>query len=109
MIDETARLREEWSEEGKAPIRIGIGINTGDAVVGNIGSRQVLSYTVIGDAVNLASRLESKNKDYGTEIIISEFTLARIGDSIETRYLDEVKVKGKDKAVKIYEVKGRTP
>ncbi|MHB0968442.1 MAG: CHASE2 domain-containing protein [Thermoanaerobaculia bacterium] len=109
MIDETARLREEWSEEGKAPIRIGIGINTGDAVVGNIGSRQVLSYTVIGDAVNLASRLESKNKDYGTEIIISEFTLARIGDSIGTRYLDEVKVKGKDKAVKIYEVEGRTP
>lgn len=106
MIDETARLRAQWESEGKAPIRIGIGINTGEAVVGNIGSRQVFGYTVIGDAVNLASRLESKNKDYGTEIIISEFTLVRIGDRIPANYLDEVKVKGKDQAVKIYEVKG---
>lgn len=106
MIDETARLRRQWEAEGKAAIRIGIGINTGDAVVGNIGSQQVFGYTVIGDAVNLASRLESKNKDYGTEIIISEFTLLRIGDRIQANYLDEVKVKGKDKAVKIYEIKG---
>lgn len=106
MIDETARLRTQWESEGKAAIRIGIGINTGDAVVGNIGSQQVFGYTVIGDAVNLASRLESKNKDYGTEIIISEFTLLRIGERIQANYLDEVKVKGKDKAVKIYEIKG---
>lgn len=106
MIEETARLRARWETEGKASIRIGIGINTGDAVAGNIGAEQVFGYTVIGDAVNLASRLESKNKDYGTEIIISEFTLARIGDGFETVYLDDVKVKGKEKAVKIYEVKG---
>ena len=104
MIDETARLRARWEGEGKASLRIGIGINTGDAVVGNIGAEKVFGYTVIGDAVNLASRLEGKNKDYGTEIIVSEFTLARIGNAFETVYLDEVKVKGKDKAVKIYEV-----
>ncbi|HET7435859.1 MAG TPA: adenylate/guanylate cyclase domain-containing protein [Thermoanaerobaculia bacterium] len=104
MVEETARLRAQWEAEGKAALRIGIGINTGDAVVGNIGSGRVFSYTVIGDAVNLASRLESKNKDYVTEIIISEFTLARIGDSFETVYLDDVKVKGKERAVKIYQV-----
>jgi adenylate cyclase len=107
MIEATTRIRERWEKIGKASIRIGIGLNTGDAVAGNIGAEQVFSYTVIGDAVNLASRLESKNKDYSTEIIISEFTLARIGDEFETVYLDEVKVKGKDKAVKIYEVRGR--
>jgi class 3 adenylate cyclase/CHASE2 domain-containing sensor protein len=104
MIDETARLRAQWETEGKAAIRIGIGVNTGDAVAGNIGSERVFGYTVIGDAVNLASRLESKNKDYGTEIIVSEFTLARMGEGFKTVYLDEVKVKGKEQAVKIYQV-----
>jgi adenylate cyclase len=107
MIEETARLRDRWSAEGKAAIRIGIGINTGDAVVGNIGAEKVFGYTVIGDAVNLASRLEGTNKQYGTEIIISEFTLARIDSTFETVYLDEVKVKGKERAVRIYQVKGR--
>ncbi len=104
MIDETARLRARWESAGKAALRIGIGINSGEAVVGNIGAEKVFGYTVIGDAVNLASRLEGKNKDYGTEIIVSEFTLARIGNAFQTVYLDDVKVKGKENAVKIYEV-----
>ena len=108
MIEETARIRARWEADGKPALRIGIGVNTGDAVVGNIGAEKVFGYTVIGDAVNLASRLEGKNKDYGTEIIISEFTLARIDSAFQTVYLDEVKVKGKERAVRIYEVKGRT-
>ncbi len=108
MIEETARIRSRWEADGKPALRIGIGVNTGDAVVGNIGAEKVFGYTVIGDAVNLASRLEGKNKDYGTEIIISEFTLARIDSTFQTVYLDEVKVKGKERAVRIYEVKGRT-
>jgi adenylate cyclase len=105
MVQETASLRARWETEGKAAIRIGVGVNTGEAVVGNIGAEKVFGYTVIGDAVNLASRLESKNKDYGTEIIISEFTRERIGGAFEAVYLDEVKVKGKERAVKIFQVK----
>ena len=106
MVSETAKLREKWEAENKPAIRIGVGVNTGDAVVGNIGAEKVFGYTVIGDAVNLASRLEGTNKEFGTEIIVSEFTLERIGDTFNTVYLGEVKVKGKARAVKIYQVTG---
>lgn len=108
MIEETARLREEWEGQGKPSLRIGVGVNTGEAVVGNIGSNRVFGYTVIGDAVNLASRLEGKNKDYGTEIIVSESTKERMGNDIPAFYLDEVRVKGKNLPVKIYEIRGRS-
>lgn len=109
MIEETARLRAAWEAEGKPALRIGIGLNTGEAVVGNIGSSRVFGYTVIGDAVNLASRLEGKNKDYGTGIIISESTKLRMGEGIPAFYLDEVQVKGKQQPVKIFEIRGQTP
>ena len=108
MVEETARLRAQWEAEGKPSLRIGVGLNTGEAVVGNIGSDRVFGYTVIGDAVNLASRLEGKNKDYGTEIIVSESTRLRMGDTIAAFYLDEVQVKGKQQAVRIYEIRGRS-
>jgi adenylate cyclase len=108
MKGKMEEITARFEREGKPPIRIGIGINTADVVVGNIGSLEhKLDYTVIGDGVNLASRLEGQNKDFGTTIIVSEFTLARTGDRFAVRPLGEVKVKGKERAVAIYELLGR--
>jgi adenylate cyclase len=108
MRDATAAMARRWVAEGKPDIRIGIGINTAEVVVGNIGSLEhKLDYTVIGDGVNLASRLESQNKEFGTTIIISEFALAKLDDRYDVRQLGDVKVKGKEKPVAIYELLGK--
>ena len=109
MQAKTAELARRWVAEGKPDIHIGVGINTAEVVVGNIGSLDhKLDYTVIGDGVNLASRLESANKEFHTGIIVSEFTLAKLGDRFEVRALGDVKVKGKERPVAIYELLGRT-
>lgn len=108
MRERLTEMQAQWQSEGREPFEIGIGINTGQAVVGNLGSQQIFDYTAIGDTINLGARLESINKEYDTpkHIIISEFTLEKVKDLVDVNYLDEVKVKGKNKAVKIYELIG---
>jgi adenylate cyclase len=105
MTRALADLNREWAAAGRPQLDIGIGISTGEMVAGNIGSNAIMSYTVIGDSVNLGARLESLNKDYGTHIIISEATRAALKGHYEIRPLGEVVVKGKSRPVAIYEVK----
>jgi adenylate cyclase len=107
MIEKLKDLNEKWIGEGKPPLDIGVGINTGMMMVGNMGSQQRFDYTVMGDAVNLASRLEGANKQYQTNILISESTYERVKDEFTVMELDSVRVKGKIRPVKIYQLVGR--
>ena len=97
-------LREKWKKEERPQLRARIGINTGEVIVGNMGSRDVFDYTVMGDHVNLGSRLEGANKFYGTQIMISEFTYEHVKDEFYTRELDLIRVKGKEKPIKVFEL-----
>ncbi|WP_353686095.1 adenylate/guanylate cyclase domain-containing protein [Thermodesulfovibrio sp. 3462-1] len=113
MIKRLRALCKKWDEEGKPQLKIGIGINTGEALVGNIGAEgKKMDYTIIGDSVNLASRLEGLNKEFNSEIIISEFTFKKLQEKIETGFfgaidveeLGEISVKGKEQPVKIFKI-----
>ena len=95
-------LNESWPPEKR--ISIGIGINSGIMTVGNVGSEGRMNYTLMGDPVNLGARLEGTNKQYGTTIIISEFTYGLVKDQVVARELDNIRVKGKNKPVLIYEL-----
>lgn len=105
MREKLFALNKKWESQGIEPLKIGIGINTGEMIVGHMGSPRLVDYTVIGDNVNLTSRIESLTKEYNVDILISETTYNEVKDSINAEYVDEVVVKGKTKAVKIYAVK----
>ena len=92
--------------EGRPALDIGIGLNSAEVIFGNVGARKKMDFTVIGDGVNLAARLEGANKDYHTHIIISEFTLAELGDRADVTPLGQITVKGKTIPVSIFELKG---
>jgi len=97
-------LRQQWREQGRTELFVRMGINSGAMVVGNMGSRDRMDYTMIGDAVNLAARLEGANKYYGSTILVSEFTHAMIQEVFLCRELDRIRVQGKNDAIRIYEV-----
>ncbi len=107
MQETLVELRKKWKAEGKPECRARIGLNTGDMIAGNMGSKTRFNYTVMGDAVNLASRLEGANKQYGTYIMISEFTYEQAKDNVQVRELDLIAVKGKALPVKVYELLAR--
>jgi adenylate cyclase len=109
MVRELGELNRKWASEGRPMLDIGVGINSGDMIAGNIGSSSIMSYTVIGDNVNLGSRLESLNKDYKTRIIVSEATRARLSGAYDLRPLGDVVVKGKSRPVAIFEVRVPSP
>lgn len=109
MVRELGELNRAWAARGMTQLDIGIGVNSGDMIAGNIGSSSIMSYTVIGDNVNLGARLESLNKDYKCRIIISDATRARLTGDYDIRPLGDVIVKGKSKAVQIFEVRVPAP
>jgi len=104
MLEVLARVNREFADEGLPQIDMGVGVNTGECIVGNVGSEVRFDYTAIGDAVNLASRLEGLCKQYGVKIIVSEFTRESLGEALLVRPLDRVRVKGKQEPVTIYHV-----
>jgi len=106
MVERLKDLNNELESEGLMPIKIGIGINTGEVVVGNMGSNNRFDYSILGDAANLASRLEGQSKGYGVTIILGEETATAVENDLFNIELDSIAVKGKKDSVRIFTVLG---
>jgi class 3 adenylate cyclase len=106
MLRESAAFSAELEAQGKVPLSVGIGINTGWAIVGNIGSPARMGYTAIGDTVNIASRLQDLTKEHRAELLISHTTFEEIDDLFEAERIGLVPVKGRTEPVGIYKVFG---
>ena len=106
MLKKLTELQVVWQKAGIPKLEIGIGLSTGKVTVGNMGSTTRFDYTVMSDTVNLVSRLEGLNKEYGTYIIVPKYTYEDVKTEFIFRQLDWVKVKGKDRPIKIYELMG---
>lgn len=100
-------LNAKWTTEGLPPFEIGIGVNSGEMIAGNIGSESIMSYTVIGDAVNLGARIESLNKEFGTKILISQATRDLLTVPVATRWIGDALIKGRQERVTVYEVESK--
>ena len=107
MQDAMQRLSDQLVAEGRAPMRLGVGICTGEASVGNMGSELRMAYTAMGDTVNLSSRLEGLTKKYGAGILVSESVQKACGTDIAFRWVDDVRVKGRERPVRIFEPIGQ--
>jgi adenylate cyclase len=105
MLTVLDELKVGWKSRGLPLVDIGVGINTGPMIVGNMGSANRFNYTVVGDSVNLASRIESLNKAYGTNILVSEYTYEVVKDEFPfAREIDNIRVRGRTQPVRLYEL-----
>ena len=102
MLAALDSFNADQREKGLPTLRMRIGIHTGEALVGNLGCPSRFSFTALGDSVNLASRLESANKLSGTRVLMSEATASRLPSELATEYVDEIRVKGRERSVKVY-------
>jgi class 3 adenylate cyclase len=107
MLTALEDLNRRWAEASLPRLGIRIGINTGSAIVGNFGSSRRFSYTAVGDTVNLASRLERLNEEYGTTVLIPDDTRAAIGDEFVCREVGRTTVRGRTQATTVHELVGR--
>jgi len=109
MIEAVDKFNAELAREGKPPVGLGVGVNTGDTLVGNIGAKTKFGYDVLGDPVSVAARLESQTKSYGVLIIVGPDTVDHCGNNFDWWELDNIAVKGKEEPLRIYTIHKQTP